>query len=79
MDGGPMLVNDFLSHSQLIPVGEGPESIEPMNGTNALRTDIVRAIHLSRTALHGSEEWLDRRTGSSDKKDSYHLLIVEYR
>ena len=34
MDGGPMLVNDFLSHSELIPVGEGPESIEPMNGTN---------------------------------------------
>ena len=33
MDGGPLLVNDFLSHSERIYVGEGPESIEPLNGT----------------------------------------------
>ncbi|CAF2052145.1 unnamed protein product [Rotaria magnacalcarata] len=32
MDGGPLLVNDFLSHSERIHVGEGPESIEPLNG-----------------------------------------------
>lgn len=32
MDGGPLLVNDFLSHSERIPIGEGPESIEPLNG-----------------------------------------------
>lgn len=35
MDGGPLLVNDFLSHSELIFVGEGPESIEPLNGSNS--------------------------------------------
>ncbi len=32
MDGGPLLVNDFLAHSERIYVGEGPESIEPLNG-----------------------------------------------
>lgn len=32
MDGGPLFVNDFLSHSERIYVGEGPESIEPLNG-----------------------------------------------
>ena len=33
MDGGPLLVNDFLAHSERIYVGEGPESIEVLNGT----------------------------------------------
>lgn len=32
MDGGPLLINDFLAHSESIPVGEGPESIEVLNG-----------------------------------------------
>ena len=32
MDGAPLLVNDFLAHSERIYVGEGPESIEPLNG-----------------------------------------------
>ncbi len=32
MDGGPLLVNDFLAHSERIYVGEGPESIEVLNG-----------------------------------------------
>jgi hypothetical protein len=32
MDGGPLLVNDFLAHSEKIYVGEGPESIEELNG-----------------------------------------------
>jgi len=32
MDGGPLLVNDFLAHSERIYVGEGPESIEQLNG-----------------------------------------------
>lgn len=32
MDGGPLLVNDFLSHSEKIFIGEGPESIEELNG-----------------------------------------------
>ena len=32
MDGGPLLVNDFLAHSERIYVGEGPESIEELNG-----------------------------------------------
>lgn len=32
MDGGPLLVNDFLAHSEKIYVGEGPESIEVLNG-----------------------------------------------
>jgi len=32
MDGGPLLVNDFLSHSERIEIGEGPESIELLNG-----------------------------------------------
>jgi hypothetical protein len=32
MDGGALLVNDFLAHSERIYVGEGPESIEPLNG-----------------------------------------------
>lgn len=32
MDGGPLLVNDFLAHSEKIHIGEGPESIEPLNG-----------------------------------------------
>ena len=36
MDGGPLLVNDFLSHSERIEVGEGPESIEPLNGKFSL-------------------------------------------
>lgn len=33
MDGGPLLVNDFLAHSEKIHIGEGPESIEPLNGS----------------------------------------------
>jgi hypothetical protein len=32
MDGEALLVNDFLAHSERIFVGEGPESIEPLNG-----------------------------------------------
>jgi hypothetical protein len=32
MDGEALLVNDFLAHSERIYVGEGPESIEPLNG-----------------------------------------------
>ena len=32
MDGGPLLVNDFLAHSERIYVGEGPESIEVLEG-----------------------------------------------
>lgn len=38
MDGGPLLVNDFLANSDRIFVGEGPESIEPLNGTVRSRT-----------------------------------------
>ena len=32
MDGEALLVNDFLAHSERIYIGEGPESIEPLNG-----------------------------------------------
>ena len=32
MDGGALLVNDFLADSKKISVGEGPESIEVLNG-----------------------------------------------
>ena len=41
MDGGPLLVNDFLSHSERIYVGEGPESIEPLNGTISFSRSLV--------------------------------------
>ena len=37
MDGGPLLVNDFLSHSEKIFIGEGPESIEELNGGSGVR------------------------------------------
>jgi hypothetical protein len=40
MNGEALLVNDFLAHSERIYVGEGPESIEQLNG----KLDFIKFI-----------------------------------
>ena len=66
MDGGPLLVNDFLSHSEKIFIGEGPESIEELNGRGGVWDGTYDDGHFSsfRTVVHRIEEWIDRRMGS---------------
>lgn len=64
MDGGPLLVNDFLSHSERIYVGEGPESIEPLNGKFVFISYKLKRhfIISARFTLHGFEKWFNCRT-----------------
>ena len=59
MDGGPLLVNDFLAHSERIYVGEGPESIEALNGMFQKKGGF-HGIGIFRFTLYGFEEWFDR-------------------